>query len=151
MVGDPDERSVKLRTESVPVERMSRGDVPAAWCSRLPTTGKPNATLASALNNRLFPPTSSWLAMTREQWCVSVVRRTDITRSIRINAPSTLSRSKRGVQPLQLHACVSGGELPISFGVFLVSISLPGGDFFGQLVLVGNSPVEALRRQNAEF
>ena len=57
---------------------------------------------------------------------------------------STPSRSKRGVKPLQFYPRVSGGELPISFGVFLVSISLPGNDFFGQLVLVGNSPVEAL-------
>jgi hypothetical protein len=68
-----------------------------------------------------------------------------------LNHASTPSLSKRGVKPLQFDPCIGGCELPISFGVFLVSIALPGGDFFGQLVLVGNSPVETLRRQNAEF
>ena len=42
---------------------------------------------------------------------------------------STLSRSYRGVQPLQLNAGVGCGELPIRFGVVLGAAVLPGGDF----------------------
>ena len=64
---------------------------------------------------------------------------------------STLSRSYCGVQSLQLNAGVGCGELPVRFGVVLVAAVLPGGDFSDEGLLVGNAPVEALRRQGAEF
>ena len=40
---------------------------------------------------------------------------------------SAPSRSHCRVQPLQLYACVGGGEVPIGFDVFLVAAGLPGG------------------------
>ena len=61
------------------------------------------------------------------------------------------SRSHCRVQPLQLHAGVSGGELPIGFDMFLVAGILPGGDFLGQGLLVGDTSIETLARQHAEF
>jgi hypothetical protein len=45
---------------------------------------------------------------------------------------TTPSHSKCGVKPHQLHPCMAGCELPISFGVFLVSFGLPSSDFVGQ-------------------
>ena len=38
------------------------------------------------------------------------------------------SRSKLGVEPLEFDAGVGGCELPIGFGVMLVSMGLPGCD-----------------------
>jgi len=57
---------------------------------------------------------------------------------------STLSRSHCGVQPLQLDAGVGRGEVPVSFGVFLVAAVLPCGDFLGQGLFVGDAPIETL-------
>ena len=54
------------------------------------------------------------------------------------------SLSKRGVKPFQFDPCVGGRELPVRFGVFPVSLSLPGGDLTGQSVFVGNASVQAL-------
>ena len=70
---------------------------------------------------------------------------------VRPSVASTLSRSHCGVQPLQLNACVGGGELPIGLGVVVVAASLPGGDFLDQGLLVRDAPIETLRRQDAEF
>ena len=42
--------------------------------------------------------------------------------------PSRPSRSKLGVEPLEFDAGVGGCELPIGFGVMLVSMGLPGCD-----------------------
>src|SRR5271166_2230363 len=58
--------------------------------------------------------------------------------------PSTPSRSHCGVQPLQLDAGVGRGEVPVSFGVFLVAAVLPCGDFLGQGLFVGDAPIETL-------
>ena len=55
------------------------------------------------------------------------------------------------VEPLQLHACVGGGELPIGFDVFLVATVLPGGDCLSQGLLIGDTTIETLARQHAEF
>src|ERR1039457_4097951 len=55
------------------------------------------------------------------------------------------------VQPLQFHARVLSGELPVGFGVFLVAASLPGLNLLLQHRLFRVSPVEALDRQNTEF
>ena len=66
-------------------------------------------------------------------------------------AASALSRSHCRVQPLQLHASVGGGELPIGFDMFLVAGMLPGGDFLGQGLLVRDTSIETLTGQHAEF
>jgi hypothetical protein len=65
--------------------------------------------------------------------------------------PSAPSLSHCRVQPLQLHAGVSGGELPIGFDMFLVAGMLPGGDFLGQGLLVRDAAIETLAGQHAEF
>src|SRR4051812_41878649 len=57
---------------------------------------------------------------------------------------STPSLSKRGVKSLQLYPRVGGCELPVGFGVFLVSFCFPGGDLRGQTFLIGNASVQAL-------
>ena len=44
---------------------------------------------------------------------------------------SAPSLSKRGVKPLQFDPRIVGCELPVSFGVFPVALSLPGRDFAG--------------------
>jgi hypothetical protein len=43
---------------------------------------------------------------------------------------------------LQLHARIRRRELPVSFGVRLVPVCLPGGHLPGQRLLVGDTPVE---------
>jgi hypothetical protein len=42
-------------------------------------------------------------------------------------------------------------EVPVGLGVAGIAIVLPGCDFLDQGLLVGNAPVEALGRQDAEF
>lgn len=42
-------------------------------------------------------------------------------------------------------------ELPIGFGVVLVSVVLPGGYFFVEGLLVGDAAAQALPGQNGEF
>ena len=41
--------------------------------------------------------------------------------------------------------------MPVGFGVVLVAVVLPCGDFVGEDVLVGDAAMETLRRQNGEF
>src|SRR5467141_4246758 len=55
------------------------------------------------------------------------------------------------VQSLQLDAGVGGCELPVGFGVVLVAVVLPCGDFVGEDLLVGDAAIQTLRRENAEF
>jgi hypothetical protein len=69
----------------------------------------------------------------------------------RTDQSSAPSRSHCRVKPLQLHAGVGGGELPIGFDVLLVAAVLPGGDFLGQGRLVRDTTIETLTRQHAEF
>ena len=57
---------------------------------------------------------------------------------------STPSRSYCRIQPLQLHAGVGGGELPIGLDVVVVSALLPCGDFLDQGLLIGNAAIETL-------
>src|SRR4051794_39751188 len=64
---------------------------------------------------------------------------------------STLSRSYLWVKPLQLDPGVGCGELPISLGMLLVADLLPGIHFLDQGLLVGDTSVETLRGQDAEF
>src|ERR1700722_20043927 len=64
---------------------------------------------------------------------------------------SAPSRSYCGIQPLQFYAGIGGGEVPIGFDMFFVLAVLPSGDFLGQGQLVGDTPIETLTRQNAEF
>ena len=61
------------------------------------------------------------------------------------------SHSKLGVQPFEFDAGVFGCELPIGFGVVLVSVALPGGYFFLEGLLVGDATAQALPDQNGEF
>jgi hypothetical protein len=44
-----------------------------------------------------------------------------------------------------------GCELPVCLGVMGVAVMLPGGDFVGEGLFVGNATVEALGGENAEF
>src|SRR5258708_2149082 len=60
------------------------------------------------------------------------------------HAASTPSRSYCWVQPLQLHASVGGGELPVGLDVLFVAAVLPCGNFLGQGRLVGDAPIETL-------
>src|SRR5271169_172905 len=55
------------------------------------------------------------------------------------------------VQSLQLDAGVGGCELPVGFGVVLVAMVLPCGDFVGEDLLVGDAAIQTLRREHAEF
>ena len=41
--------------------------------------------------------------------------------------------------------------MPIRLGVVFVAVVLPGGDFLDQSVFVGDTSIEALARENAEF
>jgi hypothetical protein len=56
-----------------------------------------------------------------------------------------------GIQSLQFYAGIGGGEVPIGFDMFFVSAVLPGGDLLDQGQLVGDTPIEALTRQHAQF
>ena len=67
------------------------------------------------------------------------------------NGTTAASRSYRRVEPLELHAGIGGGELPVGFGVMTIAVRLPGGDLLGQRGLVGDAAIEALRGQHAEF
>jgi hypothetical protein len=52
---------------------------------------------------------------------------------------------------LEFDASVGSCEVPIGFGMVRIAIVLPGGDFIGDGLFVGNAAVEALGRQDAEF
>ena len=52
---------------------------------------------------------------------------------------------------LEFDTCVWGCEVPIGLGVFGVSVVLPGGDFIGEGLLIGNAAVESLGRKDAKF
>src|SRR5271156_3372881 len=67
------------------------------------------------------------------------------------NPSSRPSRSKLGVEPLEFDAGVVGRELPIGFGVMLVSMGLPSGDLSFEGWLVGNAAIQALAGQDGEF
>jgi hypothetical protein len=41
--------------------------------------------------------------------------------------------------------------LPVGFGVVLVAVVLPCGDFVDEDLLVGDAAIQTLRRENAEF
>src|SRR5271165_1067013 len=56
-----------------------------------------------------------------------------------------------GVEPLELHAGVVCGELPVGLCMMLVAVVLPGGDFFFEGRLVWNAAAQTLARQDAEF
>jgi hypothetical protein len=51
----------------------------------------------------------------------------------------------------EVDSCVGGGELPVGLGVVGIAVMLPGGDFVDEGLFVGNTTVEALGRQDAEF
>ena len=51
----------------------------------------------------------------------------------------------------ELDAVVCRGELPIGFDMFFVTAVLPGGDFLDEGLLVGDTSIETLARQDAEF
>src|SRR5208283_28396 len=53
--------------------------------------------------------------------------------------------------PLELHAGVVSGELPVGLCMMLVAVVLPGGDFFFEGRLVWNAAAQTLARQDAEF
>src|ERR1700688_3141585 len=56
------------------------------------------------------------------------VAQAEANRQAIVRRPSRPSRSKLGVEPLEFDAGVGGCELPIGFGVMLVSMGLPGCD-----------------------
>jgi hypothetical protein len=60
-------------------------------------------------------------------------------------------KTRQVIRLCQINAGIGGGELPVGLGVFLVALVLPCGDFLDQTLLVGDAPVEALRRQHAEL
>ena len=41
--------------------------------------------------------------------------------------------------------------MPVGFGVVLVAVVLPSGDFVGEHFLIGDTAIQTLRRENAEF
>jgi len=57
----------------------------------------------------------------------------------------------RGVQPLQVHPRVRGGELPVGLGVLAVAVGYPGLNFLLQDLLIGDAAVKALEGENTEF
>jgi hypothetical protein len=58
--------------------------------------------------------------------------------------PSRPSHSKRGVEPLELHAGVVCGELPVGLGVVLVAMVLPGGDLSFESLFVWDAAAQTL-------
>ena len=46
---------------------------------------------------------------------------------------------------------VSGCEVPVGLGVFVIAVELPSGDFDVEGLLVGDAAVEALGGENTEF
>ena len=52
---------------------------------------------------------------------------------------------------LKFDAGIFGGELPVGVGVVGIVVVLPGGDFVGEGLFVGDAAIEALGRQDAEF
>jgi hypothetical protein len=52
---------------------------------------------------------------------------------------------------LQLYAGIRRHELPVKFRLAVVSIIFPGGDRRLQLRQVGNTPIDALSTEDAEF
>jgi len=45
---------------------------------------------------------------------------------------------------LEFDACVRGCEVPVGLGASGISVVLPGGDFVGEGLFVGDAAVEAL-------
>ena len=60
------------------------------------------------------------------------------------SCPSELIHLKRWVEMFEFDARVGGRELPVGFCVIFVSVCLPGGNFVGEELPVGNAPIEAL-------
>jgi hypothetical protein len=52
---------------------------------------------------------------------------------------------------LEFDASVWGCEVPVGFGVACIAVAFPGGDFVDEGWFVGNTAVEALGGQDAEF
>ena len=52
---------------------------------------------------------------------------------------------------LEFDAGVLGRELPVSFGMRGIAVSLPCGELVQEDLLVGDAAVETLRRENGEF
>jgi len=52
---------------------------------------------------------------------------------------------------LEFNSGIFGGEVPVYLGVIGIALLLPGDDFVGEGLFVGNAAVEALGGQNAEF
>src|SRR3974390_3347910 len=59
--------------------------------------------------------------------------------------------TETGVQPFQFDAGVLGRELPVGFGVMVVSMALPGRGFFLEGLFVGDAAAQALGGENGEF
>ena len=52
---------------------------------------------------------------------------------------------------LEFDTSIGCCEVPVGLGFVGVAVVLPGGDFLGEGLLVGDPAVEALGRQDAEF
>ena len=52
---------------------------------------------------------------------------------------------------LEFDVGVLGRELPVSFGMLGIAVSLPCGELVQEDLLVGDAAVETLRRENGEF
>jgi hypothetical protein len=52
---------------------------------------------------------------------------------------------------LELDAGGVGCEVPVCLGVVEIAMPHPGGDLFGQCLLVWNAPIEALAGQDGQF
>jgi hypothetical protein len=65
--------------------------------------------------------------------------------------PPEIVFSNLQLRGLQLDAGVGGCELLAGFGVVLVAVVLPCGDFVGEGLLVVDAAIQTLRRENGEF
>ena len=65
--------------------------------------------------------------------------------------PSAPIQLKCGVQMSELDAGVISCELPVSDGVIFVARFDPRGDLAHQVGFIGDTPIQALRRENGEF
>ena len=55
------------------------------------------------------------------------------------------------VQTLESNTGVLSGELPIGLGVMFVAVMFPGSDFRYESIFVGNTAIETLGREHAQF
>jgi hypothetical protein len=58
---------------------------------------------------------------------------------------------QRWIESLEFDSCQVSTELPIDFGVVLIALGLPGGDFMAQDFNIWNPAIQTLCGEDREF